>query len=171
MERLGPRGGDPFDLNLVLAGDNPAEVDYIGMLVMDYALDEVRYLKRYLELSELDSGRIDVVGERLDEVKRPFKKVNLGNVPNGFNVHEHGACSSCMNAFLLSCHTLGSLETRTYHVYIGSHRPESHSTGQVVAFGNCCPSENCGIVVKGCPPYPFALKERIEASIRRPEAG
>ena len=71
---MGPRGGDPFDLNLILAGDNSAEVDYVGMSIMDYNLDEVRYLKRYLELSELDLSQIDVIGERLDEVRRPFRE-------------------------------------------------------------------------------------------------
>jgi len=171
MEKMGPRGGDPFDLNLILAGDNAAEVDYIGMSIMDYALDEVRYLKRYLELSKLDLSQIDVIGERFDEVRRPFKKVNLGIVPGGFTVHEQGACSSCMNAFLLSCHTLDPLQTRTYQVYMGLHRPKSHSTDQAVAFGNCCPTENSDIVVKGCPPYPFALKERMAASERKREAG
>lgn len=164
MERMGPRGGTPFDLNLILAGDNAAEVDYVGMTKMDYAHDEVQYLKRYLERSKLDVSQIDVVGEKLDEAKHSFKKVDLGIVPKGFTVHEHGACSSCMNAFLLSCHNLDSPQTRTYQVYIGSHRPESHGTDQAVAFGNCCPTENSDIVVKGCPPYPFALKERIKAS-------
>jgi uncharacterized protein (DUF362 family) len=172
MERMGPRGGDPFDLNLILAGVNAAEVDYVGMSIMDYTLDEVRYLKRYLELNELDSSRIEIVGERLDEVKHPFKKVNSkGIIPSGFTVHEHGACSSCMNAFLLSCHTLDTSQTRTYRVYIGSHRPESHGTNPAIAFGNCCPTENLDIVVKGCPPYPFALKECIEASERERESG
>lgn len=165
MERMGPRGGDTFDLNLVLAGDNAAEVDYVGMSIMDYTLDEVRYLKRYLELNKLDFSRIEIVGERLDEAKRPFRKVNSeGIVPSGFIVHEHGACSSCMNAFLLSCHTLDPLQTRTYQVYIGPHRPQSRNTDQSIAFGNCCPTKNSDIVVKGCPPYPFDLKKCIEAS-------
>jgi uncharacterized protein (DUF362 family) len=153
MERMGPRGGDALDLNLVLAGDNAAAVDYVGMSIMDYTLDEVRYLRRYLECIDLDPDLIDVVGERPDAVKRPFRKVNLGVVPEGFTVHEHGACSSCMNAFLLSC------------------RPQSGGKDQAVAFGNCCPAQDGDIVVRGCPPYPFALKERLAASGREPEAG
>lgn len=172
MERMGPRGGDPVDLNLILAGDSAAEVDHVGMSIMGYALDEVRYLKRYLELSKLDPDRIEVVGEKLDEVKRPFKKVDpRGIVPSGFTVHERGACSSCMNAFLLSCHALDPLRTRTYQVYMGTHRAEGCGPDQAVAFGNCCPAEDSDIVVKGCPPYPFALKECIEAAERKREAG
>jgi uncharacterized protein (DUF362 family) len=166
MERMGPRGGDPFDLNLILAGENAAEVDYTGMSIMDYTLDEVRYLKRFLELSDLDVSRIEIVGERLDDARRPFKKVNLGIVPSGFTVHEQGACSSCMNAFLLSCHTLDSHQTRAYQVYMGSHRLKAHVAEPSIAFGNCCPTEDSDIVVKGCPPYPFALKQCMEASER-----
>jgi uncharacterized protein (DUF362 family) len=171
MERMGPRGGDLFDLNLVLAGDNAAEVDYIGMLLMDYTLDEVRHLKRYLELNRVALSQIEIVGERLEEVRRPFKKVNLDIIPSQFTVHEHGACSSCMNAFLLSCRMLDPSQTQTYQVYIGTHRPESHGTDQAIAFGNCCPIENLDVVVKGCPPYPFALKERIATSERKRETG
>jgi uncharacterized protein (DUF362 family) len=172
MERMGPRGGDPFDLNLILAGENAAEVDYIGMSIMDYTLDEVQYLKRYLEINNLDTGRIHILGERFDRVKRPFKKVNLaGIIPNGFVIHEHGACSSCMNAFLLSCQIVDSPQSKTYQVFIGTHRPESHGTDQAIAFGNCCPIKDTDIVVKGCPPYPFALKEKIAASEDKAKAG
>ncbi len=171
MERMGPRGGDPLDLNLVLAGDNAAEVDYVGMTIMDYTLAEVKYLKRYLELNEIDVSQIDVVGARLDEVKRPFKKVNLGVVPSGFTVHEQEACSSCMNAFLLSCHTLDPLETQAYQVYIGLRRPQRQSADACIAFGSCCPVEESDIVVKGCPPYPFTLKERIAAFEKQREPG
>jgi len=170
MERMGPRGGDPLEMNVVLAGADASEVDYVGMSLMGYDLDEVKYLKRFLELNDVDVNRVDVVGERVDLVRHPFRKVNLGVVPSGFTVHEHGACSSCVNAFLLSCHTLDPAQTRTYDVYIGSHREEGYGAGRSIAFGSCCPTRSSDIVVKGCPPYPFALKERIDASVGKPEA-
>ena len=163
MERMGPKGGDPVDLNLILAGADSAEVDWTGMSIMDYTLDEVACLKRYLELNSIDPGGIHVVGEKLSAARRPFTKVNLGIVPRGFTVHEKGACSSCMNAFLLSCRTLGPLPEGAFHVYMGTGCPQSHTPDRVIAFGNCCPTGNADIVIKGCPPYPFALKERIQA--------
>jgi hypothetical protein len=46
-------------------------------------------------------------------------------------------------------------------VYMGSLLDESEpSGGMSIAFGNFCPENRAfDIRIKGCPPYPFALKE------------
>ena len=36
MERMGPRGGDPVDLDLVIAGAASAEVDCVGARIMEH---------------------------------------------------------------------------------------------------------------------------------------
>jgi uncharacterized protein (DUF362 family) len=166
MERMGPRGGDIVNLDLVLAGQESGEVDYIGMSVMGFALSEVRHLRRYLERNAIDPERIEVRGEKVDAVRRPFKRVNLEAVlPPGFVVHEGDACSSCMNAFLLSCSFLDASPRGQFHVFMGSHRPEAPRAARIVAFGNCCPATGpFDIVVKGCPPFPHALRERLAES-------
>lgn len=74
MERMGPRGGDMVILNLIIAGGNRAEVDYIGSKIMDYSLDEVNHLKYYLAENRVDLNQIEVVGEKVDAVKFAFKK-------------------------------------------------------------------------------------------------
>ena len=167
MERMGPRGGDIVRLDLILAGENAAEVDCVGCAVMGYDIDEVGHLKRYIEANGVDPDGIDVVGEKIGNVRYPFKKVTLGNtVPETFRIRDKNACCACMNAFLLSCSFLDGDPGDFADVYMGSLLDESESSGGVsIAFGNCCPAtRSFDIRIQGCPPYPFALKEFLKKS-------
>ncbi len=168
MERMGPRGGDLVNLNLVIAGRDAWAVDCVGMTVMGYTLREVRHVRRYLELNSIDPGRIEVLGEKVEDVRRPFKKANAdGIIPAEFTVHNRDACSACMNAFIMSCGFLEGRPPRRFEVFMGSHGASTRAAAEAVAFGNCCTLAAADIVIKGCPPYPFALKERM-AAMRRP---
>ena len=170
MEKMGPRGGDIVNLNLLMAGESPAEVDYIGSLIMGYALDEVRHLKYCIDVNNIDPGGIEVVGEKIDDVRYPFKKVVLGNIiPGKFRIHEKNACSSCMNAFLLSCSFLEGELADYADVYLGSLMDENEASGDLkIAFGNCCPDdERFNIRIKGCPPYPFVLKDYLQKELQK----
>ncbi len=171
MERMGPRGGDPVRLDLILAGGNPAEVDCVGCAVMGFDVGEVRHLSAFLEADGVDPCGITVVGEPIENVRRPFRKVTLdGIVPGTFRVRGRSACSSCMNAFLLSCSLLERDPGLRADVVIGPEPGEfGPAPGTVIAFGNCCPEERAyDIRVRGCPPYPFALEESLKD---RPGAG
>jgi uncharacterized protein (DUF362 family) len=171
MERMGPRGGDIVKLNLLIAGENAAEVDYVGMSVMGYTLEEVRHLQYYIESNSIDINSIETVGETIENVKYPFKKVRLENIiPSNFRIHNQSACSACMNAFLRSCSLLDNDPDDFIEIYMGSTIPmKEASVGKSVAFGNCCPTgRDFDIKIKGCPPYPFALKEQINRSSHKP---
>lgn len=165
MERMGPRGGDIVTLDLIMAGENAAEVDCVGCAVMGYDIDEVRHLKYYIEANDVDPAKIEVVGERIEDVRHPFKKVTLSSiVPGRFRILDRNACSSCMNAFLLSCSLLDGDSPGSADVYMGSIIDvREASDGMSIAFGNCCPEDPVfDIRIKGCPPYPFALKECLK---------
>jgi uncharacterized protein (DUF362 family) len=165
MERMGPRGGDIVRLDLVMAGGNPAEVDCVGCAVMGHEIDEVRHLKMFIAANGIDPGGIETAGERVEDVRRPFLKAAPENVvPRNFRVRNRDACSSCMNAFLLSCSRLESEPARPADVYMGSIVEENEpSDAMKIAFGNCCPGgREYDLRIPGCPPYPYALKERLE---------
>ncbi len=168
MEKMGPRGGETVELDLLLAGGSAAEVDHVGMEVMGYTLEEVRHLGRYLEMNGIDPAKIETAGERVEDVRRPFKKVVLENiVPPVFRVHNRDACSACMNAFLLSCSLLDKVPEEEFAVCMGTRLPENPGTGKRVAFGNCCPARgDFDIAIPGCPPYPFALREKLGGGVR-----
>jgi uncharacterized protein (DUF362 family) len=169
MERMGPRGGDVVDLGLIMAGASAWEVDWVGASIMGYAASEVKHLARYMEVNRTDPGGIEVVGEKPEAVRRPFKKVTMDNiVPKKIRVHDRNACSSCMNAFLLSCQLLESDPLKIYDVYIGDFKKSDADEGGIqIAFGNCS-SRNGAFneTIRGCPPYPFALNECVSESLR-----
>lgn len=165
MERMGPRGGDIVRMDLVLAGEDPAEVDCVGCAVTGHGIDEVRHLKMIVEARGIDPARIGTAGERIEDVRRPFRKAALDNiVPGKFRLRNRDACSSCVNAFLLSCGLLGREPGRDADVYVGSTLEEHNpSDAMAIAFGNCCPGDReYDLRIPGCPPYPYALKERLE---------
>lgn len=164
MERMGPRGGDILNLGLIMAGEAAGEVDYVGSLIMGYDVSEVKHLKRYLEINQVDLKEIQIVGERIEEVRHPFKKVKLENmIPQEFRIHNRNACSSCMNALLLSCQALGKIPG-VFDIYMGELLDDAFTQGGIrIAFGNCCP-HNMAVdkVIKGCPPYPLALRDYMK---------
>jgi len=67
---------DPVEMNLVIAGTDPVAVDAVGAAVMGVQPESVKHL-RYAEqrgLGTCDLGRIEVVGEPIEEVKRKFRR-------------------------------------------------------------------------------------------------
>jgi uncharacterized protein (DUF362 family) len=162
MEHMGPHGGDPVDLNLLLAGGNRAEVDYVACQITEYDISEVNHLQQYVEMNGIDLSAVDVIGETIEGVKYPLKKVAMANcIPQEITVYDTGACSTCMNALILSCCALKGKLTKPVDVHLGAKTEEDViSPNLKVAFGNCCVKYlKADRSVNGCPPYPFALAE------------
>ncbi|MFB3924467.1 MAG: DUF362 domain-containing protein [Syntrophales bacterium] len=164
MERMGPRGGDVVNLNLLIAGRDCAEVDYVGMEIMGYRPDEVRHFLYYINENNVDVNGIEVAGEKISDVKYKFKKAKLENIlPGSFRIRNRNACSSCMNALLLSCQILEKPASRDVLFYLGSDLDEEKADAITIAFGNCC-TTRADRRIRGCPPYPFELKRILEGS-------
>jgi len=165
MERMGPRGGDAFRLNLLFAGEGIAQTDWAGMQVMGFGLGEVQHVKLFVESNGIDLGAVRVVGETIAGVKRPFAKAALEQiVPKRCRIYSRNACSACLNAFLLSCRMLEGELAQGLSACLGSEvKAEEIPEGWRLAFGNCVPEDfPCDLRIRGCPPYPFALKELLK---------
>ena len=164
MERMGPRGGDLVDLGLILVGGNAGEVDYVGSQVMGYELGEVKHLELWLEVNHIDLSQVEVVGEPVEAIRYPFKKVKLeGIIPEGFRIHNRNACSACENAFLLSCQFVEKSPLCPVEVFMGEFIEEASSQRSTrIGFGSCCPVDGrFDKLIKGCPPYPYALRDYL----------
>jgi uncharacterized protein (DUF362 family) len=74
MEGRGPSGGTPVRMDLILAGTDPVATDATGCRVMGIDPHAIRYLQRAHEkgLGQIDA--IDVLGARLADVTRVFKR-------------------------------------------------------------------------------------------------
>ncbi|KPV64726.1 MAG: putative oxidoreductase [Candidatus Bathyarchaeota archaeon BA1] len=74
MEGLGPIQGSPVDLDLIISGLNPVTVDAVCCHIMGFNPYAVETLWRAYKagVGEIDIGRIQVFGEKIDDVKRRF---------------------------------------------------------------------------------------------------
>jgi hypothetical protein len=57
---------------------------------------------------------------------------------------------------------MGSMDKKELYIIIDLGSPTNGS----IAFGNCCDMKGCTIDVKGCPPYPLLLNEKIKEFIQ-----
>jgi len=76
LEGLGPIGGYPVKMDLIIAGRDPVATDATTCRIMGIDPYEVYHIKRAYEkgFGEIDSTKIDVVGEKIENVKRKFRR-------------------------------------------------------------------------------------------------
>ena len=163
MEGMGPRGGEMVDLNLIMAGEDSATVDYVGSKIMGYELEEIKHLDYYIKENDIDIDNVNILGERVEDVKYDFDKVNVNiEIPSNIEVKNINACSSCMNAFILSCRFLEKEIKENIQIYLGPKYEKDNNCASKIAFGNCCTdNNNFDEYINGCPPFPLKLKEII----------
>ncbi|MCX8251276.1 MAG: DUF362 domain-containing protein [Dehalococcoidia bacterium] len=73
MQGNGPVSGDPIDSRITLASAHSIAADVIGLQAMGYHLGQVGYLRYAMELRRLTLEDIEVVGERVEDVKIDFR--------------------------------------------------------------------------------------------------
>lgn len=79
MEGLGPVWGKPVKLGLIVSGFNPIAVDAVCCKIMDINPYSVELLWRAyrMKMGEIDVERIEVLGERIEDVKKRFSRPTL----------------------------------------------------------------------------------------------
>lgn len=77
MDGCGPTDGFPVEMNLLILGKDPVTVDAVLCHVMGIDPFEVPHLKYAYEngFGELEIGKINVLGERLEKVRTDFSLV------------------------------------------------------------------------------------------------
>jgi uncharacterized protein (DUF362 family) len=73
MEGSGPVGGDPVQMNLIIAGTDPVATDATACRVMGIDPHEIKHIRRAHEKCLGNIDDIQVIGEKLETVTRPFK--------------------------------------------------------------------------------------------------
>jgi hypothetical protein len=84
--------------------------------------------------------------------------------PDNIKIHNINACSACMGALILSFQFLEKKLSEKADVFLGAkHKKDEIADGLKISFGNCCCYDSdIDIKIKGCPPYPFDLKNELE---------
>lgn len=163
-------GGTPVEFNTVVAGFDPVAVDAVGAYVMGFDPQEIRHIAyaQNRKIGTADMDRIEVVGERLDDTRRAFKRPSLDGVVFDFKdivIIAGKGCSGCREATLigLSGMTESELERIGKAVMvIGSDVVVSEDTSgkRIFLVGNCTlKSELKGERIEGCPPPGVHVKK------------
>ncbi len=76
LEGPGPISGIPVKMDLLIAGKDVVAVDATACRVMGVDPKEIYYLKRCHDkgFGEIDEAKINIVGSKIDDVRRQFKR-------------------------------------------------------------------------------------------------
>jgi len=67
-------GGNPIQMDLIIAGEDPVAVDTVGSAIMGYSLEKVKYLKygKKKQLGTANLDEIEIIGKHIREVYNKF---------------------------------------------------------------------------------------------------
>jgi uncharacterized protein (DUF362 family) len=74
MEGSGPIDGAPVQMNLIIAGTDTVATDATACRVMGIDPHEIKHIRRAYEKGLGNIDDVQVIGEKLDAVTRPFKR-------------------------------------------------------------------------------------------------
>jgi uncharacterized protein (DUF362 family) len=166
QEGLGPLFGTPVKMGLIIAGRDPVAVDTITALVMGIDPEKMETSKHAAQLGvgTMDPNAIDVVGEKVEAVRRRFKPMSEAmyeelHLPQEFELlFNEMACTGCRNGVLSTLRDL-ELEGRmdmlkNVRIVAGQmDTPPAPCDKRTIFVGICTAKHrgNCDYV-QGCPP-------------------
>lgn len=77
MEGRGPTDGSPVQMDLIIASQDVVAADATGARVMGIDPHGVKHIQKAFEKGLGNIDAIEVVGERLEAVRRPFKRASM----------------------------------------------------------------------------------------------
>ena len=165
QEGMGPIYGDPVEMDLILASRDLVAADTVCGAIIGYQPEELKLsveaAKRGLGI--MDPERIEVVGEKVDSVKRRFVRASEAgpkvDVRNFELIYGEATCTGCRNTVMSTLHQLSGegnlhyLEDLTIATG-GAELPKVRPAQGVVTVGSkCTPKDRRGDRhAKGCPP-------------------
>lgn len=162
MEGNGPLDGTPLGMNVLIGSFDPLAAETVAIKAMGFEPETMNYINMAYQagFGEIHDENIDIVGEKLDEIKRRFKTDYYcrKSVGNSIYVDDVNACSACrniINMFLkedASKHLGGRKGT---FIFAGAYREYSDICGcNKLGIGNCLAGskDKFNMYVPGCPP-------------------
>ncbi len=151
---------DTVEMGLILAGSDPVALDSVCSRLMGLDPSKIQYLSLAHEagLGILDTSKIDVVGERPEDVGRKFLPFTeaLQARYRSVELIEKNACTGCIGEISNSLGFLklsGLTKIGDLKLIVGTPDviPEE---GEMVIVGICAEKfKEAGIYVPGCPPH------------------
>ena len=188
QQGLGPIFGETKEMKLIVGSKDLVACEAVTGLIMGYDVDEVEITKAAYErgLGEKNIDKINVVGEKIDDVKSRFKRsseVEIEGLPESFQcIFDPQACTGCHNTVISSLMDMKAQDLFPYlenmNVMVGpctkDALPEDANADNTVCVGVCTKklADECGFRwVIGCPPgnadvVQGILGDRLEYGVR-----
>jgi len=179
QEGFGPVYGEPKEMGLLIAGDNPVAVDVVCKRLMGLKpTDSPAVFLAYIQgIVSIEEENIEVVGNSIEEVRSPFllPEINLSSSPH-FKIFAEGACPGCKGYLHFIIHKLRRPDPKNperqlierpfdpeVNVFIGPYENGKISEKNKNIFVGLCQSHNAskGELVLGCPPFAEAMMNAI----------
>lgn len=177
-EGLGPQSGEARPMGLILAGTQPATVDAVATRVMGFDPYTIRHIATatLYGLGEIKANCIEVVGERLQDVRVRFKSpfdALAGGHHEGVNILCRDACSDCLGGLMVALKRMeedGSLDLlrdkfSCMNLSLGKNEDFANRNGgdeEWVYIGRCQRAKRGDhTYIPGCPPPGFVIRDML----------
>jgi len=166
-EGMGPTGGTPVRMDLIIAGTNALAADIVGAAIMGFDKDEIRFLRYAAEsgLGPKTLDEIEILGCPLESVRRKFvtaqSVVQKQYRKMGIDVISKDACSGCWAEFRHIYYSLGEKKSKLKGIsFILGRVGEQPLMKRAIVLGKCAKgASGCGVYVPGCPPHHDAIEK------------
>lgn len=159
-------GGNPVEMNRIIAGKDPVLVDAYGALQLGYDIDEIEYIEIANKIgvgsSNIDSANIIEFNK---DNKMKVKKSTRRAQHLAKYIDEKDACSACYGSLIYALHRLderGMLRRLKGKISIG--QGYKGKSGDGIGIGACTKGLSDNIM--GCPPSANEIVRRLEEIIR-----
>lgn len=170
MERGPSAGGRAHRTDLILTSKDVLSCDVVGAMILGIEPFSIDYIRRFSEISQrpLDPEAIEVLGEKLEDVKKPLQwKSDLESIfqeagIEGVTVQWPGYafCTNCVVCaeVLISmfCKDNAGMKLDPVEYCFGAGSKAKKDSQKVLLFGDCAIRNNKSIeataAVRGCPP-------------------
>jgi uncharacterized protein (DUF362 family) len=179
QEGLGPVFGQPVQMNLIIAGDDPVAVDTILCHLMEIDPSDVSCLKLAEEMGvgTTKMDRIEIFGTKINEVKRRFRlpeeDIEKIQIPGFHMIFGETSCTGCRNTMysvIKDMDTKGLTDSlKNLTVLVGEMEELPQAGGNLVLVGVCAGQKRKeGIrYAPGCPPRNYWVIEAITGTTQK----
>ena len=160
-EGMGPTGGSPVKMDLIIAGGNALAADMVATSVMGFDIERIKFLKYAVESGLGPTGleEIEVLGEGIEAVRRVFLSAQCVVLRQyeemGIDVISQNACSGCWAEFRHIYYSLGEERTKLKGLtFVLGKVGETPCPDGAIILGECARTvADRGTFLPGCPPH------------------
>lgn len=170
MEGFGPSGGTPVNLDVVLAGSEPAAADLVALKLMGIPLEDVGHLLLISEARGVSYDTIETDPADCSPYSRKFVtagEARLGLHSDKIVMEDESACSACHAALIqfLRYHQHDFEDGEVYTIFAGKdvNKDDILKAKNPCLVGNCTARfKDLAPFCRGCPPIPSEIKKTLK---------